>query len=301
MAKTKSPLLSFDARGTIGEALTLQKRGSNTIIREKPIPTDPYSLAQAYQRWDYRDYAYQWNTLSLSEREAYRSAASRLGLTIYAYYMRLQLQTLPDLLARWRLDNVIGGVTPDSSKQSKNATVYGATPSPGFISNSLLFDGLNDWCECGTVFQDATKSVECLVKPMSTHAVTGVIISAGSGATAGYGFLYTLLNSKFTVSEGRGSGGLYLPQVGTYTVGQLYHLIVTYDKPTTTLSLYINGALNNSASGGLHGAYTAVTTQLGRYGAGASSYLSGYLDNVILYNRVLDSLEIPRHSERRYP
>ena len=30
-------------------------------------------------------------------------------------------------------------------------------------------------------------------------------------------------------------------------------------------------------------------------------FLEGLIDNVILYNRILDSTEAKRHSERRYP
>ena len=89
MAKPKTPLLSFGARGTIADSLTFQKRGRLTIARQKPIPTDPQTDLQLAQRQVYRDAVADWNALTPEEKEAYRGVCP--GLTPYQCYMKSAL------------------------------------------------------------------------------------------------------------------------------------------------------------------------------------------------------------------
>ena len=93
MAKPDKPLLSFGARGTIGDALTFQKHGSGTIARQKPIPTDPKTDLQLAQRQVYRDALAAWNALTPEEKEAYRGVCP--GLTPYQCYMKTALAYVP--------------------------------------------------------------------------------------------------------------------------------------------------------------------------------------------------------------
>lgn len=93
MAKPKNPLLSLAARGSIGDTLTFQKRGSLTIARRKPIPTDRKTDLQLAQRQVYRDAVAAWNALTPEEREAYRGVCP--GLTPYQCYMKTALVPAP--------------------------------------------------------------------------------------------------------------------------------------------------------------------------------------------------------------
>jgi len=93
MAKPKSPLLSLGARGTIGDALTFQKRGRGTIAREKPIPKDPRSKAQLAQRQRYKDAVAVWHALTPEEKEAWRGVCP--GLTAYQCFMSSELKYVP--------------------------------------------------------------------------------------------------------------------------------------------------------------------------------------------------------------
>ncbi len=93
MAKPKSPLLSFGARGTIANSLTFQKRRQLTIAREKPIPTDPKSPAQLTQRQKYKDAVSAWHALTPEEKEAWRGVCP--GLTAYQCFMSSELKYAP--------------------------------------------------------------------------------------------------------------------------------------------------------------------------------------------------------------
>ncbi|MBA7592072.1 hypothetical protein ES708_34246 [subsurface metagenome] len=93
MAKSKTPLLSLGARGSIGDTLTFQKRGRLTIARQKPIPTDPKTDLQLAHRQVYREAVAAWNALTPEEQEAYRSVCP--GLTPYQCYMKTALAVPP--------------------------------------------------------------------------------------------------------------------------------------------------------------------------------------------------------------
>lgn len=90
MAKPDKPLLSLEARGTIADTLTFQKRGQLTIARKKPIPKDPRSPAQLAWRQVYRDAVTAWHALTAEEKEAWRGVCP--GLTAYQCFMRSELQ-----------------------------------------------------------------------------------------------------------------------------------------------------------------------------------------------------------------
>jgi len=93
MAKSKLPLLSFGATGTIAKSLTFQKRGRDTIARTKPIPKDPKSEAQLAQRQKYKDAVALWNALSPQEQEAWRGVCP--GLTAFQCFLSSELKKVP--------------------------------------------------------------------------------------------------------------------------------------------------------------------------------------------------------------
>lgn len=150
MAKPKNPFLSLSARGTVGNLLTAQRRNKATMLRLKPTPSDPKSLAQIYQRWDYELYIHFWHQLSEADKQVWNRNARPHHMPGFAYFMRSRLLYLLNLQGRWHLDNVIGNQVPDSSKNSNTGTVYGAIPTTGIISNCLSFDGINDYVNCGS-------------------------------------------------------------------------------------------------------------------------------------------------------
>ena len=90
MAKTKLPLLSLGAHGSIANALTFQKQSQGTIARTKPTPTDPKSPAQLAWRQIYKDAVAIWHALSPAEQEAWRGVCP--GLTAYQCFISSELK-----------------------------------------------------------------------------------------------------------------------------------------------------------------------------------------------------------------
>ena len=146
MAKTQTPFLSLGARGTVGGFLTTQKSGKATILREKPVPTDPYSLAQFYQRYLYQDYAYLWTQQSEATRQTYATAGSRHHLTGFQYWMKYHLTNLPDILAFYHYDPTSSAILIDYSRLGTHLTTIGATWNDlPFGKGYLHYDGINDY------------------------------------------------------------------------------------------------------------------------------------------------------------
>lgn len=301
MTKQKAPLLSLGARGTLGDTLTYQHRSNTDYARQKPTPTDPRSLAQLYQRWDYHDYAYQWHSLTGAQKLAWRIAGSAIGLPAFAAYMRDRLNTLPDIVGRWRLDERSGSVAADSSKNNNPGTVIGALPTPGLIDYARDFDGVDDGINLGSLAGILPATVFTYLTFFYSTDVSAErwVFAAWPGGGNEY-ILFRIKNSKLQCfifqSDHVQKGGQFITALQGST---WYHVAIVADG--TVLTAYLNGiqdARTFAYDGTLNSDSTASFT-IGFTGAGVT--WKGKLDHCILYNRVLSLPEILTHSERRYP
>ncbi len=147
MVNLKNPLLSFDAHGTVGNAVTFQGGTKRKFSRQKPPRPGGVTLPRQYQRWAYRDYAYLWTQQTPAVKGLFRSNGARHHLTGFQYWMKYQLTNLLDLAAWYRLDATTGALVIDSSPNHNNGTLFGCSPAGGLIGGALSFDGFNDFFE----------------------------------------------------------------------------------------------------------------------------------------------------------
>lgn len=301
MAKPKSPLLSLGAQGTIADTLTYQKRGREHIVREKPIPTDPYSLAQAYQRWDYRDYAYLWTLLSNADKQIYRTKASKYHITGFSLWMREHLKTLPDIAGRWHLDEKGGAIAYDSSKNNNNGVIIGATPVSGLIDGAYHFDGINDLIEAPhNPTQNPTSAITLEIRVKIPFAGTW------RGLFSKMLVAEWWLNGYYLVVQSDGRIHFNLTDIisrslNRYDDGDWHTYHATWEKPGT-LDLFVDGVEVAYHTQGTRNTDILPSTapfRLGKYHD--TGWLLGDLDEASLYNRRLDHTERQRHLKRRYP
>ncbi|MBA7545728.1 hypothetical protein ES705_38100 [subsurface metagenome] len=301
MAKPKSPLLSFGARGTIADSLTFQKRGRTTIARTKPIPTDPYSLAQAYQRWDYQDYAYLWTLQSEAVKQTYRTRASRYHITGFSLWMREHLRDLPDLVGRWHLDELGGATVYDSSKQGNNGTIFGPTPTDGLIAGAYHFDGTNDYIDCGNNpvlnLLGLTVTFEAFVKT-STVVQIELLLKTGIGP---YWIFTIRAEGTVWAQMWDGAKQMRASSIGVVNDGIWHHIAAVLEN-NVQAKAYIDG-IDDSAAPTIQDLTPSAPTGNMLIGSNAVSgnWFAGDADHIVIHNRVLDPTEILRHSKRRYP
>ncbi len=301
MAKTRSPFYSLSSRGTIGKALTTQGGQGKTIVRSKPKPTDRYTLPQAYQRWLYEDYAHLWTQQSESTKRQYASTGVRFHLTGFQYWMKYQLTNLPDIAGFWKLDDVYGPTTPDSSRNSNTATIIGASPDFGLINRCLHFDGLNDRL---TIPDSPSLNIRTAITALAFIYPTGwgtinsgrvlsktkwrIYVDGTPGATRILGIIDV---DGIPLVIGTSANSLFL------NIWQLVALL--FDG--SIFSVYINGTLwSLGPNPGTIDDSSASILAIGDRATG-TRYFDGLIDNVIIYNRALSLQELDRWNARRYP
>lgn len=301
MSKPKTPLLSLGARGSLGDAITYQKRKRSTIVREKPVPSYTYTLPQAYQRWLYEDYSYLWTQQSQAIKRQYAATGSRYHLTGFQYWMKYQLTHLPDIVAWWKLDDTGDTTTPDSSRNNNPATIYGASPALGIISSCRNFDGLNDYLEVpyNPIF-DLTTTFTFTAFVNYTPGVRPypTIIGKPPAFYTNYHFHIRDSDLHLGLVWRNPSGFASHYSTSPVLTNQWCHCTAIYNG--THILFYIAGQFINSVPKA--SSPTAETGVLRlAYHTGVSELFVGRIDDVRIYNRVLDSTEILRQSQRRYP
>lgn len=301
MAKLKNPLLSLDARNTLAESVTFARRRQQNIAEKKPIPTDPKSLAQMYQRWDYQDGIWYWQTLNQAQKQAYQTAASRYHMTGFAYFMRYYLKNLPDLAGRWRLDEMGGAVAYDSSKNNNNGVIVGASPATGVIDGCLYFDGLNDTVDCGN--HPSIKDLpyftwSCFFKPYELNREQFLM---GKRTIANGHALE--LRADNTVRLAAMISGAYQTCASTtvLTAADLqkwHHVAGSFDG--ANLKIFYEGHLERTVPQAGTADSIALDFHLGSSPT-PLKFFKGAPDDIRIQNRALAGPQILALSERRYP
>lgn len=185
------------------------------------------------------------------------------------------------------------------SSAASATLVNGPTFSSG-NQGSLVFDGVNEYTtDLTTVLTDSfwqsdwTASFWVNFDTLNTTAT----ISADKtllhhGTSASYkGLHLTQRNSKLLF-------GLYnndLTGVQTLNTGTWYNIVFTLNNTSFAKQIYINGALDNSHTGG--GAYTGTGSNTRLCGPVLvfGSYFDGFFSNCNFYNRVLTFSEISQN------
>lgn len=301
MSKTKTPFFSLASVGSVASSLTTQKGLAATVVRGRPVPSDPLTLAQQYQRWDYIDQSYIWRSLSSADKLTQERLARPLHMTGFAYWLGTRLNALPDIAGRWRLDILAGGITPDNSKNANPGTVYGASLSEGRIDNSFSFDGNDDYINCDN--PPPLQIPDILTISLWVRALPPTLtIHYPLSKTPGWALNLSGTDARFTNHIGfwmnQTVGLRWFDAFPPSLINTWCHILFTYSKPNATL--YVNGSSQGTLSDFSDDILTAADLNIGRRNDDVW-YFPGLIDHVGIYNRIFDQAEITRHSLRRYP
>ena len=196
----------------------------------------------------------------------------------------------------WRLGETSGTTAADA--MGKHAGTFTNGPTLGQASlltsdanSSVSFDGVNDEVivpsaadlQFGTSF-----TLEAWIRPNALPA-SGAFASVLTKAES-YSLQFNGPRLEFTVMQSGARKRLQAP-AGAVATGQTYHVVATYDG--TTQRLYLNGA--QVASAALTGAATATTNTLRMGSWSANEFLSGRIDEVAVYGKVLSSAQVQAH------
>jgi hypothetical protein len=187
-----------------------------------------------------------------------------------------------------------GTTWTDISNNSRNGTL---TNGPTFSSGSIVFDGTNDYVDCGSTYSGLFGSgFTCGVWfKVPSVSVFQRLVALNNVANTNYDiFLQIGDDAKFQCGFNGRTGGStnYRTSSSTISANTWYYMVAT--NLSSTPNLYINGSLNN---GTLFGT-TSLNSNFGRLEIGRLIELSiNYhgapsIASVHIYNRELSAAEI---------
>lgn len=202
--------------------------------------------------------------------------------------------------------NELSGVITDYSGYGNNGTCEGGVTYgvPGRYNTALRFDGANDSvriADSESLNISGSITLEAWINPASTIDSSNSNIRVIDKQRAYY-FLF-----DYPTADGRlkfvlriGGNYIYLfSTTSTWTQGQWYHIVGTYDG--SYMRLYVNGALENSQPQTGNIANTPVDLFLGVRAVKSvptDMYFDGTIDEVAIYKRVLSPQEVISHYKR---
>jgi len=187
----------------------------------------------------------------------------------------------------------IGNTWTDVSGNGKNGTL---TLGPTYSSangGSIVFDGVDDYVDCGVVnFTSGTSiTVEVWVKPNSSQNTYADILDYNHGV-GGLGFVIqqdgTLLN-QYYFAYYNGSSYDITPTI-TLNSNSFNHLI--FVKSGTSTIGYLNSVNTIQYTGSSNINCTGLSFSLGRFIYDNTRKFKGNISNIKIYNRALTATEV---------
>lgn len=190
------------------------------------------------------------------------------------------------------------GDANDSSGYGNNGTLSsGSGFKVGKVGQGFQFDGTGQSEISVTDSQSlrpvSAVTVEAWINPSSAQTgFQGVIFKGNTGSPGGqpYSLFVNGTNYQIVVRVGNDSNFQALGSIGGIPANVYSHVAFTYDG--STIRIYINGALDNSAASSI-GNLAQINTQALRLGGlGGSFTYAGEADEIGIYNRALSASEI---------
>ncbi len=201
------------------------------------------------------------------------------------------------LVGYWKFDEGTGSTATDSSGSGYTGTLQsGASWTSGQIgSHALTVTGAsNSYVDIPTTVVNtaASFSVAAWVKVSAVSTAFQTFVSVDGSQVSAFFlqlrgdtglFTFTRLGSDSTSAVATLASASIPPMPGTW-----YHLVGVYDASAQTISLYVNGSLQETVpyTGGWQG---SGHTGIGRgwYNGGPVDFVNGQIDDVHLYNIAL--------------
>jgi len=142
MAKLIGPLMSIDARGSVGDALTYAKIGKTNYAKQYTVPRNPKSAAQTAHRLGIGFISSLWKTLSVEQKATWNDLGDQLQLPPYHAFLKTNCK-------RWVTDEApalaLPLVDPFPSHQfvgPPDITAYYTPLTPPYDTLNITLEGV---------------------------------------------------------------------------------------------------------------------------------------------------------------
>lgn len=195
-------------------------------------------------------------------------------------------------VAHWSMNNT-GGLTDACS------ATYTLTNHSADDGQACVFDECYNFVAASSHYMDdsdldlASDFTICAwYKPATTGAVQG-IVSKYSGVDLATNYVITLAANKSARLFVADAGTLYFIYANqTMDAGKWYLLCAWFDDTASQIGFWLNGSRAGTDTGPGTISTSAASIQIGRISAAAASYANGLIDDVWIFNHVLNSTEV---------
>lgn len=212
-------------------------------------------------------------------------------------------------LAYFRLDETSGTTLTDSSGNAHNGTyvspTLGVTGATSDGDKAATFNGTSAYAfaagggaawvpthasswtfECWAKFTSTGFAGLATIRTPSPFADSGITCNITIGRTAG--------RIGAETWDWANSGSRVISSANNND-GNWHHVAVTFDQPTNTLKLYIDGSLNDTKTQGTTGGAGNRQVTLAANNGGTSQWFPGSLDEFAVYGAALSAARIAAH------
>ncbi len=200
------------------------------------------------------------------------------------------------LILNWKLNETDGLVANDSSGNDHHGALEGFPPAEVEDWTIGRVDGALDFSKAAHVgvsgfpeMIDTTWSVwvNLNAQPNYGAAISATFDGAGAGHSLGFHTGGTAYNPRILWNHNAGHASIISPE--PVAQGEWNHLLMTYDSTAGEAALFVNGEEKGRSEVGTN-PFSSIN--LGRRESSANTYLNAIIDEVRIYNRVLDTPEI---------
>ena len=114
MARVTGPLMSLDASGSIGKAITFAKWRGRNYVRRLVVPSNPKSALQVAMRASLRFITQSWAALSVANQNQWADLAATDNITLMNASVRMNQQRNRQGDGVVSYPTVAAGTTPDA-------------------------------------------------------------------------------------------------------------------------------------------------------------------------------------------
>ncbi len=205
------------------------------------------------------------------------------------------------LFGWWPLDESVGPIAYELVTPRNGIHVGGPTPTIGMVSNSLFFDGIDDYVnvrDCSN--HDLAAGDFTIDAWIWTDQATGTIVSKRAAVSGGWtGYIFGLEQDRLLLQMTHPSVGwtnFRSPQLANISDGNWHLVAVSVDRNSTSGGrMYVDGNLVHTFD---PTAYVSANLsnnsdlRIGRNTGGGTRYFEGRIDEVEIFKRSLAEIEL---------
>lgn len=191
-------------------------------------------------------------------------------------------------------DNVIGWGASHSNSWAGATDIVGVT-TPSFTNQySMLLDGVDESINCGSfsAYDNGDLSVSIWIKKTTMGTLESAIRNTGSSTVAGFSIIFENAFRKVAVARRTRTSDTVTAYLDIgFTLDTWHNIAFTYKDSTRTLKVYRDGILQSTTIGSASTNTASTNLHIGSFN-GASNFLSGYMDEISIFNSELSSTDI---------